>query len=190
MSRSRQTRRGKKEKIIRSSRSRSNYANRCPRIYGISLFRKAFFPPVFKSRFLKILSSEIRRSNERIRRHDFEPITRFSFSARVNHYSEIYSLLFFYFYISEIYLVSSRLQVTSEQILFRRIDFIEIRKTSGIIGIVSIEKKTMVIEAKRLFYSSAYAQSWRSIRVDTVPCPITVVSGLLAAVLGPRYQPD
>lgn len=83
--------------------------NRCPRIYGISLFRKAFFPPVFKSRFLKILSSEIRRSNERIRRHDFEPITRFSFSARVNHYSEIYSLLFFYFYISEIYLVSSRL---------------------------------------------------------------------------------
>lgn len=43
----------------------------------------------------------------------------------------------------------------------------------------------MVIEAKRLFYSSAYAQSWRSIRVDTVPCPITVVSGLLAAVLGP-----
>lgn len=109
LSRSRQTRRGKKEKIIRSSRSRSNYANRCPRIYGISLFRKAFFLPVFKSRFLKILSSEIRRSNERIRRHDFEPITRFSFSARVNHYSEIYSLLFFYFYISEIYLVSSRL---------------------------------------------------------------------------------
>lgn len=26
---------------------------------------------------------------------------------------------------------------------------------SGIIGIASIEKKTMVIEAKRLFYSSA-----------------------------------
>lgn len=108
LSRSRQTRRGKKKKKkVRSSRS--NYANRCPRIYGISLFRKAFFLPVFKSRFLKILSSEIRRSNERIRRHDFEPITRFSFSARVNHYSEIYSLLFFYFYISEIYLVSSRL---------------------------------------------------------------------------------
>lgn len=76
---------------------------------GSHSFETAFFPPVFKSRFLKILSSEIRRSNERIRRHDFEPITRFSFSARVNHYSEIYSLLFFYFYISEIYLVSSRL---------------------------------------------------------------------------------
>lgn len=98
-----------RKKKKKSSDHPNNYANRCPRIYGISLFRKAFFPPVFKSRFLKILSSEIRRSNERIRRHDFEPITRFSFSARVNHYSEIYSLLFFYFYISEIYLVSSRL---------------------------------------------------------------------------------
>lgn len=100
LSRSRQTRRGKKEKIIRSSRSRSNYANRCPRIYGISLFRKAFFLPVFKSRFLKILSSEIRRSNERIRRHDFEPITRFFFfSSGKSLFGDLFStiLLFLYF---------------------------------------------------------------------------------------------
>lgn len=98
LSRSRQTRRGKKEKIIRSSRSRSNYANRCPRIYGISLFRKAFFPPVFKSRFLKILSSEIRRSNERIRRHDFNN-SIFFFSSGKSLFGDLFStiLLFLYF---------------------------------------------------------------------------------------------
>lgn len=67
---------------------------------GSRSFETAFFLPVFKSRFLKILSSEIRRSNERIRRHDFEPITRFFFfSSGKSLFGDLFStiLLFLYF---------------------------------------------------------------------------------------------
>lgn len=65
---------------------------------GSRSFETAFFLPVFKSRFLKILSSEIRRSNERIRRHDFNN-SIFFFSSGKSLFGDLFStiLLFLYF---------------------------------------------------------------------------------------------